>query len=209
MIEVTLPRGPKELRIRHFKSMAVVPQEDKGMDEQTQILFLADFLGIKYNQVLDFTTKDIRKMVSLAMSALSKMDLTSKIPETITLGGKKFYKADPSKVGIGWHIDFRACNIQKDPVRLACLYYLPEGYNYSDVDANGNITHPIDSRYDLFEAEFPLDLFIRSSDFFLRQSLRSMKRSMVLKIATSKAKKKTSLVLRKINPFSGRHLSKQ
>lgn len=208
VLEVKMPAGAKDLRIKHFKSLAVVPTEGR-MDEQTQILFLADFLGLRYNQILDFRKRDVRKMIELALSAISKMDLTSKLPETITLGGKQFYRADPDKVGIGWQIDFKATQIKKDPVRLACLFYLPVGYNYSDMDVNGNITHPIDSRYELFEQEFPLDLFIRAANFFLIRYLNSMKVSTVAELWRTKAKGRTSSLIRSLNPFSGKQVSKR
>lgn len=208
MIEVKLPGSQKDLRIKHFKSMANMP-ENGFRSEQENLVFLAEFLGLTYNQILDFTRKDVHRMTALAMKALSKMDLVSKLPATITLKGQKFCLVDPEMIGIGWQIDFKGASIFKDPVRLACLFYLQEGFNYSSVDENGNITYPIASRQELFEQEFPLDLFIRCANFFLKQSLVSTRKSMVIKIQMSKAKNRTSLVLQAINPFNGKSQLRQ
>jgi hypothetical protein len=212
MIEVKLPAGPKDLRIKHFKAMSSIPlenidSENLFQDDTQVILFLADFLNLKYSQVLDFTVKDIERMKNLALKAFMNMEVSKEPPKNITVAGQEFYLADPEKVGVGWHIDFKSAILnsamQKDPVRLACLFYLPKGYNYSDVDENGNITHPISSRYELFREHFPLDVFIKSSGFFLRLSLESSRRSMVNRILRSNQKGRISLALKSLNLFSG------
>jgi hypothetical protein len=208
MIEVRMPSGPKQLRIKHFKSMAHVPEE--GFDAaQDNLVFLAEFLDLNYNHMLDFRAKDIIKMTEIAVKCLARMDLKGKLPKEITLGHNKFTLVDPDKIGIGWHIDFQNCDINKDPVRLACLFYIPQGFNYSDIDENGNLLYPIDSRYEIFEKEFPLDLFIRCAGFFLRKSLISTKRLMVIEIAKKKATKKTSSLLKTLNLFNGKQQLRQ
>lgn len=199
-------KSAKDLRIKHFKSMPFAPVTEFTHHDE-MLFFLSAFTGLRYNQLLDFLEADIKKMTALALSAISKMDLKSKLPDTIILGGKKFYLAQPDKIGIGWHIDFGKCNIEKDPVRMSCLFYLPEGFNYSDIDENNNITHPIDSRYQLFADEFPLDLFIRASGFFLKRSLVSiLKQAMISKKLT--LKERTSLVIKVINPLRGKQVLK-
>lgn len=200
-------RGAGDLRIKHFKSIPFAPVKEFTHHDE-QLFFLSAFTGLRYNQCLDFLETDIKKMVALALSAISKMDLKSKLPDVLILGGKKFYLAQPDKIGIGWHIDFGKCNIEKDPTRMACLFYLPEGYNYSDIDENNNITHPIDSRYQLFADEFPLDLFIRAASFFLQRSLDSiLKQAMISKKLT--LKERISLVTKVINPLRGKQVLKR
>lgn len=207
MTEVKIPTNAKGLRIKHFASMSYVPQED-FKDEGESLLFLAEFTGLGYNKMLDFTVKDIKKMTATAIKAMASMDLVSPLPKTIKLDGQVFNLVDPDKAGIGWHIDFKNSSIKKDPVRLACLFYLPDGYSYSDVDENGNIKFPIASRYELFEKEFPLDIFIRCANFFLKRSLTSTKRSMVIEIANQKANK-ISMGLKVLNLFNGKRPLKQ
>ncbi len=206
-IEVKMPAGPKDLRIKHFHSMGLAPVNDFTHADEG-LYFLAAFLGLRYNQVLDFLVDDVKKMTALALSALSKMDLKSELPKEITLDGQKFYLVEPDKIGIGWHIDFKNCNITKDPVRMACLFYLQKGFNYSDVDENSNITHPIDSRYKLFEEHFPLDLFIRACSFFLKRSLNSIRRALVIE-SQKKLRSRISLAKKTTNPFNGKRLLRQ
>ena len=201
-MEVKIPTTAKGLRIRHFSSMSMVP-DDGFKEDYDSLLFLAEFTGLGYNRMLDFTLKDIKKMTSTATKALATMDIRSKLPKNITLKDQTFYLVDAEKVGIGWHIDFGNTSIVKDPVKLACLFYLQENYNYSDVDANGNILYPIASRYELFKEEFPLDLFIRCSNFFLKRSLTSIERSMVREIA-QKNPRKISTGMAVLNLFNGK-----
>lgn len=208
MIETKMPGSAKDLRIKHFESLSLIPEEGIKTDRQ-MLTFLSGFTGLKYSQLLHYTPKQLCKMTELAMRAISKLDTASPLPKTLKLKGQNFYLSDPDKIGIGWHIDWSKCNIKKDPVRMACLFYLPENYDYSDQDANGNITHPIASRYDLFAEEFPLDLFMRCSAFFLVKSLRSKRRSMVLQIAERRTQERVSLAIRLINPFSGKRLSRR
>lgn len=202
-MEVKIPTSAKGLRIRHFSSMPMVP-EDGFKQDYDSLLFLAEFTGLGYNRMLDFTLKDIKTMRDTALKAMATMDIVSKLPKSITLKDQTFYLVDPDKVGIGWHIDFNNSSIKKDPVRLACLFYLQEGYSYSDVDENGNIKFTIASRYELFKEEFPLDLFIRCSNFFLKRSLASTERSMVREIAKTKAVNKISTGIQVLNLFSGK-----
>lgn len=209
-MEVKIPTNHKGLRIRHFDSVSMVPEGGFKRPEDS-LVFLAEFTGLRYNQLLDFTLEDICRMTITATKALAGMDLTSALPDSIVLGGKEFYKVDPEKAGIGWHIDFSNTSIKKDPVRLACLFYLPKGFKYSDVDENGNITHPIASRKELFEQEFPLDLFIRSANFFLKSSLVLMKKSMVKEIALRpmKARERISSLIQVPNLLNGKNQLKK
>lgn len=200
-IEIKMSKNPKDLRIRHFQSMSLAP-ENGFSHAQEGMFFLASFLGLRYQQLLDFKAADIKRMTGIALAALSKLDLTSALPKEIVIAGTSYYLVEPNKVGIGWHIDFRNCSIIKDPVRMACMFYLQKGYNYSDADENGNIRFPIDSRYKPFEEHFPLDLFIRASGFFLKRSLHSILRTTL--IETTQKRVQISLVARLINPFSGR-----
>lgn len=200
-IVVKISTNAKDLRIKHFKCMAFVPANEFKQAKES-LFFLAAFLNLRYNQMLDFKASDIKKMTAAALNALSKLDLVTDLPKELTLAGTTYYLVDPKSIGIGWHIDFNNCSIEKDPVRLACLFYVQKDYNYSDVDANGNIVYPIDSRHKIFEEHFPLNIFIKASGFFLSRSLHSIRKSMVLE--NQKTKTKISLIGKILNPLNGR-----
>jgi len=209
IVEARIPTKGKNLRIRHFESMHVLPLEEGFRTIRQRALFLSAFVGQHYNRMLQFKEEEIIKMSDTARTAFARMDVTSELPEKVTLKGQTFCLVDPDKIGIGWHIDFSNCPIAKDPVKLACLFYVQEGYNYSDVDENNNIVYPISSRYELFAEEFPLELFLRSADFFLRKSLKSTKRTLMVKIAAMKMQRRISFLIPHLNPFNGRSRSKQ
>jgi hypothetical protein len=207
-INVSIPTVASKLRIKHFAAMQHVPIDGFNNDKD-RIAFLAKFTGLRYGQVLDFTPVQIQRMTEHAMQAISTLDLISALPEAIELEGTTYKLVDPDKVGIGWHIDFSSCDIAKDPVKLACLFYLQEGYNYSDVDENGNIKFPIDSRYDLFAKSFELSLFMRCASFFLRKSLSLTSELMVQNLKSKKASERISFLIKVLNPSNGRRASKQ
>lgn len=205
-IEISIPTNAKDLRIKHFASMALVPINEV-MHGEEGLYFLSSFTGLRYNKLLDFGVDDIRKMIATARATLSKMQLSDKLPEQITIAGTSYILVNPNKVGIGWHIDFnngaKKNWISKDPVRLACLFYLQEGFNYSDVDENDNIKFPIDSRYEIFKEHFPLELFIPACGFFLNQSINSIRKSMVNALPW---RSQISLAAKEINPLRGKKL---
>lgn len=213
-IEVKIPTNPKDLRIRHFASMALMPQKEIMYGDEG-VYFLSSFTGVRYHKLMDFRVDDIRVMIATARATLSKMKLTSKLPERVTFAGTSYVLVDPKKVGIGWHIDFNHGNknswITKDPVRLSCMFYLQEGLNYSDVDENDNIKFPIDSRYEIFKEHFPLELFMPCCDFFLKRSLNSIRKSMVIEIVRNSKSKREAIgsVVKMINPLHGKKLSSQ
>jgi hypothetical protein len=89
-------------------------------------------------------------------------------PKEITIKGIKYKLVDPYKVSTGWHADWSKCDINKDPVRIACMCYIPIGSNYSELDSTGNLKDRISDRYDDFKEEFELITFLQVSSFFLR-----------------------------------------
>lgn len=206
IVEARIPKHAKDLRIRHFSSLHVLPLEEGFKTDKERILFLSEFTGLGYNKTLQFPQMDVIKMSDAARNAIARMKVTGDPDAEIVLGKQTFCLVDPEKVGIGWHIDFANSPIAKDPVRLACLFYLPEGYNYSDVDENNNIIYPISSRYDLFAEEFPLELFIHAADFFLRKLHDSTKKQAMERIKSLPMRERINLLLRS---SSGKRRSKQ
>jgi hypothetical protein len=174
-MQVAIPKRGEDLRMKHLASLEVLNDEQ----DVHGLHFLSSFTGVSYSQMCNFTPRQIKQMLSAATSAVADLN-TSTEHKHITLGNKTCYRVDPEKVGIGWHIDFAATT---DPLRRACLYYLPEGYNYSDADENGNLKHTIAASIDLFRAHLPLEVYLSASVFFLTKSTKSTNRQ-VLKLKT-------------------------
>jgi hypothetical protein len=81
---------------------------------------------------------------------------------------------DPSKVGIGWHIDISNSDLQNDPSRLASLMYIEKGTTYGELDENLNMKYSNQERAKLFEEHLPLPDYLNLVSFFLRQSIELM-----------------------------------
>lgn len=176
-MEIRLPKRTVDLRIKHLKSLNNVDTEPPRTLEEL-VTFVSEFTGEKRSVVEAFTTKgEILKIYKHLIDLFAEFKVMGKPPQTITLKGKEFELIDPEKVGIGWHIDYEKSDVEKDPVRVACLFYHPKGAIYGAVDENKNLINPIKDRYNLFENEFPLTTFLECTAFFLQRSLKSMKLS--------------------------------
>lgn len=116
-------------------------------------------------------------------------------PKEITINGKTYELVNPEKIGVGWHIDWANGDIEKDPVRMACLMYYPKGAIYGEVDAYDNLINPIKDRYKEFENHLPIINIPRGIQF-LQRFVTSTKRYTDKEIMLLKA--------RKLNPFNGR-----
>ena len=195
-MEIRLPKNTEDLRIKHLKALNGV-EEEPPRNLNDLIDFVCEFTGEKRSLVELFTTKgEILKIYEHLLGLFNDFKVMSKPPQTITLKGKEFELINPEKVGIGWHIDFEKSDIEKDPVRVACLFYYPKGEIYGAKDENKNLINPIKDRYKEFENHFPLSTFLEASNFFLQRFVTSTKRYTDKEIMLMK--------VRKLNPFNGR-----
>lgn len=194
-MDIKLPKSSKDLRIKHLKTI----QSDKyagKLDLNLMVEFIADFTGIKKAKLMRIDTGDIIKMSNHISNLYADFDVNSKPPKEITINGKVYEMVNPEKVGVGWHIDWSGMDIEKDPVRMACLMYFPKGAIYGDTDENDNLINPIKDRYNDFENHFPLQTFLEASDFFLKRFVQSAKRYTESQLLINQA--------RKLNPFNGK-----
>jgi len=113
----------------------------------------------------------------------------------ITINGKDYDLVNLKTPTTGWVIDSSQSDFQKDPVRLACLCYVPSGTRYGEINEDGSLVHPISERHEDFKQHFPLDKFLRLQAFFLRQFATSIERSMVKAKARTKAKRKKARLI--------------
>jgi hypothetical protein len=170
--ELKLPKTTDDLRINHFMTLATF-SERKMNNLNDAVEMVADFMGVHVNQIKTLDYKDVIKMYHHICWLYSEIKITDPKKE-IELNGEVFELVNPEKTGIGWHIDFEGCDIEKDPVRLACMYYFPKGQIYGATDENHNIINPIASRRDTIEHHLKLQDFINCNAFFLRRFEKSM-----------------------------------
>jgi hypothetical protein len=85
-------------------------------------------------------------------------------------------------------------DFEKDPVRLACMCYIPKGTVYGEMDDAENVLHPIQSRHEAFSEEFPLMLYLRLHAFFLLKYRKSASAFMVSQRVNQKLSKALSMI---------------
>ena len=199
--EIKVPRYSTGLRIKHYKALTDVGNViDGSLDSRAA--FIAEFGGVPLYYVRLLTKKDVDKIYTQVVKCFGGMKVGDEPAQEITINGKEYELIDPKTVGTGWHIDLSTCNIDTDPVRLACMYYFPKGERYGEVDENENLKHPINERYEDFQEHMNLKTFIDANTFFLQWSLVSTKKYMENEIV----KEKTIQMLKRI-PLLGRRLS--
>ena len=177
--EIRIPRSKKDLRIRHNKAIQNNLLDNPTLEEKAA--FLCDLTGTALYEIRKLSSKNIEKLYQTAVLSFSGFKLNDSPPDTITLDGKKYDLVDPFKVASGWHIDFSNIDVEKDPVRMACMYYFPKGERYGETDENGNIINPASSRYETFQEHFPLQLYLECRAFFLSKLAKSTKQQLAVR----------------------------
>lgn len=186
-MEIRLPKTTKDLRIKHYAPLTNDEyQENMTLEKMAQ--FVSDVSGVGVNKIKSKVHyKDLLEMFTHVTTLYAGINPSSQPPKEITLNGKVYELVNPEKVATGWHIDFGTCDIEKDPVRLACMFYYPKGSYYGEVDVHDNLIHPIKDRYNVFADHLPLEVFISCCGFFLQSYVKSTRKFTVREIAKSKA----------------------
>jgi len=172
-MEIKTPKTVNDLRISHFKALSN-PKYQNIINIELKCEFLADFTGVDIDLIKTIDYQDVNKMYNHACKLYSKIKL-DKPEKHMVFGGVEYTLVDPKKVAAGWHIDWSKCDIEKDPYRLACLFYYPTGSRYGVKDANSNLLHPISERIDIISKEMNLQTFLNASAFFLLKTEPSMR----------------------------------
>lgn len=206
MADIDVIRTSNDLRIRHFKALQVVTELDEN-SQDSRLEWLGVFLGLKLHELRLLTAKQIATIYYNSVKVVSEMKINPTPPTELVLNGKVFTRIDPNKVGIGWHIDIgdagRLNLIEKNPVKLACLFYYPEGSIYGELDENDNLIHPISEREELFKEHFPLNVFVESTAFFLNYYVKSIRKSIIQELA----KRQTLRVVNRLKSMFGKRQS--
>ena len=166
-IEVKLPKTINDFRIHHLKAFT---DESFNVDDLTlnaKVKFLANVSLVSVPKLMRVDAVEINKMFNHCIALFSGYKLTGKPKDFLTVNGIEYERIDIRKVGIGFHIDVEGSDFKNDPVRLACINYIPKGTNYGDLDINDNMLHPIANRYEDFKLHFKMVDFLELNGFFL------------------------------------------
>lgn len=170
-----LPESIKDYRIKHL-----VVLDDERLAEpypslDLKIDVISKVSGVMKALIYQVHIPDIDQMFSKIIGDLSQIKTDGKPLDEIVIDGTTYILINPEKAPAGWHADCAKSDFIKDPVRLACICYIPKGTFYGQLDQHSNVIHPIRERYELFENEFPLEAFIKLHAFFLQKFERLMK----------------------------------
>lgn len=172
-VVVKLPKSKNDLRIKHLN---VLMSLTESMDLNSQINAISKISGVSKAKLHTVMISDIKAMTIHLIGLFGKIKATDMPPEKVSINGIDYDRVDPDKTPIKYHIDYSVSDFEKDPVRLACMCYVPSGTKYGDIDENDNIIYPIASRWSEFNDHFPLELYIQMCAFFLRNYNRSILR---------------------------------
>ena len=163
-INIKAPKTLNDLRIKHLKALTDEKYQ-KAMDLGTIIEFICLITGAKRSDLNKVNISELRRIHEHCIGLFKDFQLT-KPKEEITINGVTYLLVDPSKVGIGWHIDISNSDLQNDPSRLASLMYIEKGTTYGELDENLNMKYSNQERAKLFEEHLPLPDYLNLVSFF-------------------------------------------
>lgn len=166
-MELKVPKTKADLRIKHLPVLSDQRLNEPEASIELQVDVIKAFTGVSAPQLHTLLVPDLNKVFSHLMSIIASIDVKADVPDEITLSGQTFIRIDPWKAPSGWHADYAKSDFVADPVRLACMCYIPKGSFYGELDQHDNLVHPISSRHQLFTDEFPLETYIALTAFFL------------------------------------------
>jgi hypothetical protein len=175
-IKVSAPKTINDLRIRHVEVLTN-PKFQKSFDIELMIEFVSLITGAKLSDLRKAYISNIEDVYKHCITLFNDYK-PMKPKEQIIVNGQLFDLVNPSKVGIGWHIDVSNSDFTKQPEKLVAMMYVEHGTTYGELDENKNMKHPNSVRMELFKEHLPLPIYLNCVDFFLRQSLKSMNKFM-------------------------------
>jgi hypothetical protein len=189
-VDLKTPKRLSDMRFKHLSAYTNKTWVDRASTPDVHIVvqFVSDFFGIMPQVVKTFDWDDLKKIYSHCVSEFSKAQFRPP-PKSITVNGKQYDLANLKKPPAGWVADADLSDFMADPVRLACICYIPAGTKYGAIDEHHNLLHPISERHKEFTEHFPLDVYLPLAGFFLRAFVTSAEKSMVKAKATMKAKR--------------------
>jgi len=172
-VDIRVPKTKDDYRIRHARACMDPQFQLEKISLEGKLIFLSRLLGKSKQFIGSFDVGDMHKIYYRVMKDIGQMRIADAPPEKIEINGKSYELVDLERPPVSWVVDTEGSDLDKDPVRLACLCYIPEGTKYGEKDENKNALHPIKDRYKDFEDHFPLETFVQLNAFFLKQYERS------------------------------------
>ena len=176
---ITIPTV-QGLRIKHVKALHELHDYDKEQPFRHYCKVVAILSGRSMQYL--YTRCDARDIVDAYNAAMKVFEQFNNelarnhkkpLPQEINIGAKDYELVNLDRPNVSFIIDSDMSDFEKDPVRLACMCYIPKGTVYGEMDDAENVLHPIQSRHEAFSEEFPLMLYLRLHAFFLLRYKKS------------------------------------
>jgi hypothetical protein len=189
------------LRVKHLPAIHHL----QNFDSENKLEFMCGFVAKLSNRPLGFIMNkcdamDIAKVYVKGVDVLSEFnnkfvkDYRKEPTKEIEIKGKVYELIDLKRPNVSFVIDADMSDFEKDPVRLACMCYVPKGTVYGQMDEAENVTNPIKDRYQDFADEFPLDEYLRLHAFFLTRYVKSVSLYIAAIKIQSQLKKAQSMI---------------
>ncbi len=190
-MEIKAPKTINDLKIKHLPALLDERFQNDlttlPFDEQLDVMldFVSKLCLVDKKVLMTIDYKDLIKIYNHCADLFNHVDFKAKPKQEITINNKVYKLVDVDRVSTGWHADFGKVDTEKDPVRLACLMYIPKDSNYSELDETGNLKDRISDRYEDFKNDFDLITYMNASCFFLRKCL-ILQKELEVRIQTQK-----------------------
>jgi hypothetical protein len=168
------------LRIKHVKALHELHDYDKDQPFRHYCKVVSILSGRSMQYLLTRCDgADIAKVYNTAIKIFDQLHKElakahkKPLPNEIEINGKTYELVNLDRPNVSFIIDSDMSDFEKDPVRLACMCYIPKGTVYGEMNDAEDVINPISSRWDDFNEHFDLLLYLRLHAFFLRRYQRS------------------------------------
>lgn len=149
--DIIIPR----LCVKHILPLQMLSASSKISNIITSLSLLT---GIKKEILYRCIYKDILIAVENILSVADRCIKNEKLKNVVEINGNKYYLLDPSRITVGWAIDYSLIDTN-NPAHIAALIYIDDGKDYSDGD--------LMKRAEIMN-ELPLEDYVAATSFFLK-----------------------------------------
>jgi len=176
------------LRIKHVTAL----HELRNYDEKNPFRHFCKVVSILSGRSMQYlyTRCDARDVVDAYNTGIKIFDQLNNelakvhkkpLPNEIDVNSKQYELVNLDRPNVSFVIDSDMSDFEKDPVRLACMCYVPKGTVYGEMNDAEDVLHPISSRWEDFnEHAFFLRKYQRLASVYMvsQKAIRSLNKAL-------------------------------
>jgi len=172
-IKIKIPSSVKSCSLQQLGQWAKAAEGthgDKGFETLNfRVNVVSIFSGVKPEVLRTISFKELCVIYFNIQKMLSNHEIAEPLEEIFVAGKAYKFNKDFTKITTGQVVDMKLLeDIHLNAARAMAILYVENGLKYSEPDEDGIIKNPTSIRADIFEKEFPGDVFLNMLDFFLR-----------------------------------------